>query len=254
MHKALLHTLKQHKYLTVLLRAFLVIIAVIIVAGCSKRFHSLPAFSAFPIGDPENQSVGRFKTSYLADQIHAYYNGYASGPLAVSTFVDINNLYGSSAFGRILSEQILSELSMKGYKVVEIRQSDVMQIMSGQGEFGMSRDANLLRPSREVSGIIVGTYAVSPVRVYINARLIDPATSIVQSAGTVELELTKEIEKLLRSSTLPPTLERLPIRQMGQPNAYGMSPWLDGPWYPDGTERGSMSSKTPPTPKIDHTM
>jgi len=183
--------------------------------GCSKRYHDLPAFSAFPIPDPENESVGRFKTSYLADQIHAYFRGNISGPVAVTTFVNIDDLYQSSTFGRVLAEQVISELAMRGYNVIEVRQSDSMQINAIGGEFGLSRDTSTLRANRDLSAIVVGTYAVSPVRVYVNARIIDPTNSLVVSVGSVEMRKTAEIDRLLRANSVPSSLERIPVRHLG---------------------------------------
>lgn len=184
-------------------------------SGCSKRYQDLPAFSAIPFRDSENQSVGRFKTSYLADQIHAYFRGNTAGPIAVTTFVDIDNLYQSSTFGRILGEQLMSELSMLGYNVIELRQAEAMQIMYDQGELGLSRDIHTLKKHRDLSAIVVGTYAISPVRVYVNARLLDPETSMIVSVGSVEMAKTGEIARLLRTNTMPQALERIPVRHLG---------------------------------------
>ena len=151
----------------------------------------------------------------MADQIHAYYHGNAAGPIAVTTFVDVNNLYDSSTFGRLISEQLMSELAMRGYKVIELRQAEAMQIMHGQGEFLLSRELPALRKFQDVSGLVVGTYVASPERVYLNARLVHPRNSSIISVGSVEMARTKEISNLLRSSTLPPSLERIPVRSLG---------------------------------------
>ncbi len=186
-----------------------------LISGCSKRYHDLPAFSSFPIVDAQNNSVGRFKTSYLGEQIDAYFRGSVAAPIAVATFVDIDNLYNTSTFGRVVSEQLMSELAMRGYTVIEMRQAEALQVMDRKGEFGLSRDTNTLRESHEVAALVVGTYAISPLRVYINARLIDPTTSIVTSVGSVEMEKTKEITRMLRSHSFPPSLERIPVRRLG---------------------------------------
>lgn len=190
-------------------------LAVISTAGCSKRYSNLPAFSAFPIHDSFNYSGGRFKTSYLADQIDAYYRGNSNGPLAIATFVNLDRLYNSSTFGRILGEQLISELSMKGYDVIELRLSDTMHVMNDEGEFGLSRDIRTLRGMQNLTGIVVGTYAVSPERVYVNTRLIDPASSMVVSAGSVEMPVTTEITRLLRNNSFPQAMERIPVRSLG---------------------------------------
>ena len=201
-------------------------------AGCSKRYHDLPVFSAFPIRDYENGSVGRFKTSYLADQIHAYYRGNTNGPIGVATFVDIDNLYGSSTFGRMLSEQLMSELTMRGYNVIEMRQAAALQVMFGQGEFGLSQEVNILKPAQDLSGLVVGTYVASPERVYLNARLIDPASSVVISAGSVEMDKTPEIARLIRGSSMPATLERIPVKHLGYATQVPANYW---PYMPPVT-------------------
>lgn len=142
-----------------------------------------------------------------------------AGPIAVTTFVEIDNLYQSSTFGRILAEQLISELSMKGYNVTEIRLSDAVQIIENEGELGLSREINTLRPQQNLSGLVVGTYAVSDKRVYINARLIDPGSSRIISVGSVEMSKDKEISQLLRGNSFPSSMERIPVRQLSYQKA-----------------------------------
>lgn len=191
-------------------------LALIISAiGCSRRFSDLPVYSPIPFEDYENQSVGRFKTYYLAQQIDEYYRGTNPGPLGVTTFVNVDDLYATSTFGRLYAEQLMSELTMKGFDVIELRHSDALQFLSDSGEFALSRDSSFVRRERELGGVVVGTYVASPDRVYINARLIDPASSLVLSAGSVEMAKTKEISKLLRGGAFNQPLERIPVKHLG---------------------------------------
>lgn len=223
------------------------------LSGCSKRYTELPAFSAFPITDSFNHSVGRFKTSYLADQIHAYFRGNSAGPIGVATFVDLDNLYHSSSFGRMVGEQLMSELAMRGYNVVELRRAQSIQILESQGEFGLSREVPLLKEFQDLSGIIVGTYVSSPVRVYINARLIDPATSLILSAGSVEMSKTTEIARLLRNNSIPTSLERIPIRNLGYASFPAPYYWPAPPYsrQPTFDEEEFYPEGTPPKPSTD---
>lgn len=222
---------KQHRQTHTLLVNFVRIVSLIVlslvtlsISACSKRYHDLPVFASYPVYDAENNSVGRFKTSYLADQIHAYFRGNISGPIAIATFVDVDNLYGSSTFGRILTEQLMSELAMRGYNVIELRQSTALQIMSNEGEFALSRELELIQQEQTVAGLVVGTYAASPVRVYVNARIVDPKTALVISAGSIEMEKDSEITRLLRNNSFPTSLERIPVRHLSyqatQQNTY----------------------------------
>ena len=192
--------------------AVLALAGTVALSGCSRRYSDLPPYLPFSLGEYENQSVGRFKTSYLAEQIDDYYRGADPGPIGVTTFVDVNDLYTSSPFGRLVAEQLMGELTMRGYDVIEMRQADALQFMERDGEFMLSREVPRVRAARDLGGVVVGTYVVSPERVYVNSRLIDPSSSIVLSAGSVEMSKTKELARLLRGSSFPATLERIPVR------------------------------------------
>ena len=184
-------------------------------AGCSPRYDDMPAYWPIPNKDYDNYGPGRFKTSLLAAQIDRHYRGSAPGPIGVTTFVNVDDLYSSSTFGRMVGEQLMSELAMKGFDVIELRHTDALQFLERGGEFALSRDAGIVRPERNLAGVVVGTYVASPERVYVNARLIDPSTSVVLSAGSVEMSKTPELSKLLRGGSLPGSLERIPVRHLG---------------------------------------
>lgn len=192
-----------------------ILMSILPFSGCSKRYSDLPAYSPINLRDHTNHSVGRFKTSYLADQIDEYYRGTDPGPIGLTTFVNVDDLYSTSTFGRIVAEQLMSELAMKGYDVVEMRHSDAIQFLSSAGEFALSRNVAAVRPTRDLGGVIVGTYVASPERVYLNARLLDPRTSLVLSAGSVEMEKTREIARLLRGGGIVTSMERIPVKHLG---------------------------------------
>jgi TolB-like protein len=240
-------TFSSHR--TALLIAILAIVGPLTGCGFSKRYQDLPTFWPYDVFDSENQSVGRFKTTYLADQIHGYFRGNAAGPIAVASFVDLDNLYGTSTFGRMLGEQLISELSMKGYNVREIRQSEALQVMAEQGEFGLSRDLKQLRRSQDLAGVVVGTYTISPVRVYVNARLIDPSTSLVMSAASVEMGKTAEIEKMLRNNSFPTALERIPVRNVSYSN-YPLPYYWPNPNKMDFRNEAIEKEESAPAPTL----
>jgi len=196
-------------------------------AGCNKRYSDNNVYNPFVSEDEVDGRVGRFKTSYMASQIDNYYRGTNPGPIGVTTFVNVDDLSTSSTFGRMYSEQFMSELAMRGFDVVELRHADALHFLSTTGEFALSRDVAAVRRERDLGGIIAGTYVVSPERVYLNARLIDPATSVVLSAATAEMSKTKEISKMLRGGSYPATLERIPVKHLGM-QQYPM------PWGPYG--------------------
>lgn len=190
------------------------LLTLLLLAGCSKRYSDLPSFFPFQIGDYDNKSVGRFKTSYIADQIDEYFRGTDPGPVGITTFVNLEDLYTTSPFGRLCGEQLMSELAMRGYDVIELRHGDAITFLNPDGEFGLSREATTVKRSQRLGAVLVGTYSASPERIYVNVRLVDPSSSRVLSAASVEMSRTKELSKLLRGGSVPLTLERVPLRHL----------------------------------------
>jgi TolB-like protein len=228
------------------------LIFIVFLAGCSKRYSDYPVYNPFSWYDEELTGVGRFKTSFLIDQVDEYYRGTNPGPIAIATFVNVDDLYSTSTFGRMVSEQVMSELSMRGYDVIELRHSDALQFLASDGEFALSRDVGMVRKQRDLGGIVVGTYTVSPVRVYVNARLIDPSSSTVVSAGSVEMSKTKEIARMLRGGAFPATLERIPVKHLGQntyPLAWNVPNQQAMQW--DQEERNNLANSMQPVIKAD---
>jgi TolB-like protein len=191
------------------------IAALALLVGCSPRYHDMPEYWPIPTKEYDNYGPGRFKTALLAAQIDRYYRSAAPGPIGVTTFVNIDDLYASSTFGRMVGEQLMSELAMKGFDVVELRHADALQFLDTSGEFALSRDVRAVRGHRNLAAVVVGTYVVSPERVYVNARLIEPSTSLVLSAGSVEMTKTRELAKLIRGGSMPGSLERIPVKHLG---------------------------------------
>jgi TolB-like protein len=183
-------------------------------AGCSRRYNEVPSYFPFAMWNDENDGVGRFKTAYIVEQLDSLYRGSDPGPIGVTTLVNLDDLYATSSFGRMYAEQIMSELSMRGYDVVELRHSDALQFMNNAGEFGLSREVAAVKGARNLGGVLVGTYVTSPQRVYVNVRLVDPKTSLILSAGSVEMNKTQEIAKMLRGGSMSNSMERIPVKHL----------------------------------------
>jgi TolB-like protein len=213
-------------------------------SACSSRYDDMPAFWPIPMKEYDNYGPGRFKTALLAAQIDRYYRGSAPGPIGVTTFVNIDDLYASSTFGRMVGEQLMSELAMKGFDVVELRQADALQFLNTSGEFALSRDVRAVRPHRNLAAVVVGTYVVSPERVYVNARLIEPSTSLILSAGSVEMSKTRELAKMLRGGTMPGSLERIPVKALGYADQSNQMEVMKRNWMMEESGEWSMPSRS----------
>jgi len=193
----------------------LLCVAILLSAtGCRRPVGAVPGMT--PPLQPERVAMaGRFQTGVLVDQIDSHYRGTNPGPIGVTTLVNLDDLYASSTFGRLFSEQMMSELALRGYDIVELRHADALNFLASTGEFALSRDVASVRRERDLGGMVVGTYVASPFRVYVNARLLDPNTSVVLAAGSVEIDKTPEVARMLRGGLVTASLERVPVKRLG---------------------------------------
>ena len=192
------------------------VICLLAMSGCNYRYQNGPSYMPISLGNAKNYGPGAFKTSFIADQIDYYYRGTSSGPIGVTTIANLNDLHTTSAFGRVFAEQLISELVMRGYEVVELRHTDALQFMGNTGEFALSRDLGAVRNNRQLAAVLAGTYVDAPQTVYVNVRLIDPASSMILSTGSVEIGKSYEMARLLRGGSMAMNLERIPVKHISQ--------------------------------------
>ena len=140
-----------------------------------------------------------------------------NGPVAVATFVDLNNLYRTSPFGRYIAEQLMGELQRAGFNVVEIRKADSIMVKQRYGEYGLSRDIQELARQSSASYILAGTYVTRGRYIMINARLISNENNLVASSGLKILRKDPFLERLLWPSASPETTPavRVPVKELG---------------------------------------
>ncbi len=155
----------------------------------------------------------------MALQLLKNFRGEAgpNGPIAVTTFVDLNNLYKTSPFGRYIAEQLMGELQRAGFSVVEIRKTESLMLKPKFGEYGLSRDIQEIARSSSASYVLTGTYITRGRFVLINARLVSNENNLIASSGLKILRRDPFIEKMLWPSTSPVTTPpvRVPIKELG---------------------------------------
>lgn len=122
-----------------------------------------------------------------------------SFPIIAASFADINQLDGSSSFGRIVSQQFASAFSKSGYKVVEMLLRNNVYIRRGEGEFLLSREIRNLSVEHNIQAVVVGTYAIGAENVYMTAKIIRTPDSVVVAAHDFTLPLGPDTKSLLRN-------------------------------------------------------
>jgi TolB-like protein len=100
----------------------------------------------------------------------------------VTSFVRLDNLKKTTEVGRILSESMLNELSIRGFNITEFR-GQLSVSVNNNGEYFITRDPTKLKNAIQNTYVVVGTYSRQYKRIMVNARVIDNMTGQVISSA-----------------------------------------------------------------------
>jgi TolB-like protein len=146
------------------------------------KIHSLAEELFMTIGDPDPES------------------GVLADGLLVCTFVDLNDLYRASSFGRYVAEQLMNEFQRYSFPVLDMRKSRSVMVQEKRGEFGLSRDPNEIPASHSAGAMLTGTYLVGERDIMVNARILDNASGTLLSSATVVFPRNSLGELLLKDA------------------------------------------------------
>lgn len=150
-------------------------------AGC-LRSGELPIIQA-------GSAPGKFSSRmiFLADQLERNIDHkQASSSYLIGSFVDLNNMSHTNPMGRLIAENLIHELQVRAWRIVEPRLMQNIMINEG-GEFVLSRDVKQLREKFGVSAVVAGTYIVASDHILINARVVNVDSGIVLSSGQIQI-------------------------------------------------------------------
>jgi len=110
--------------------------------------------------------------------------------LAILSIVDIEDFKRTSDLGKRISENLIYEMQISGYKVLDYKATNSITI-DDKGEYLFSRAIKDLKKQRKVTYALSGTYTRYRDSLSINCRIIDITTSIV--VATANLSIPKSI-------------------------------------------------------------
>lgn len=174
-------------------------IAVILTLSLLALF--LVGCEGLPASKPEPVKADIVGTSYkAADILIERVSGKIAGgkPIIAATFVNIDDLDQASSLGRIVSEQVASRFSEKGFQVIEMLLRSNVYIKQRGGEFLLSRELQNISSEHNAQGVIVGTYAMGRKNVYVTARLIRAKDSVILASYDYSLPLDPDVAYMLR--------------------------------------------------------
>lgn len=120
-------------------------------------------------------------------------------PLIVATVVNIDALDQSSTLGRLVSEQVSSRFSRAGYRMIEMKFRNSVYVRQNTGELMLTREIKDLARSHQARAVIVGTYGAGEDMVFLNLKVIDPASNVALAAHDYVLPKDAAMKTLLRT-------------------------------------------------------
>jgi TolB-like protein len=132
-----------------------------------------------------------WKMKYLAQQMQATAadRGREGLTVLMSTITPVDNLSSGTSFGRLVSEQLMTELNARGFRIIEARKTNDYLIADKSGEFSLSRDLKKTAAEFSADAILVGTYSRGSKQVLINVRLVDLRDSSTLGAGSAMMDI-----------------------------------------------------------------
>ncbi len=104
--------------------------------------------------------------------------------MLVTSFVSLEDLSKTSHLGNILNENLLHEMQIRGYKVIDFKTMKKLKIAK-DGDFIMSRDISKLTKDIHATYVLTGTFTNYLRGTVINARIVDLKTHIILSSAQV---------------------------------------------------------------------
>jgi len=125
-------------------------------------------------------------TSSIAEQLSQNKNFYEikDTPLAILSIVDMNNFKRTAPITKKISENLIHEMHVRGYKVVDYKAMSDIEI-DESGDYLFSRAIKDLKKQRAISYALSGTYSEYREGMVVNCRIIDIKSSVVLSTAQV---------------------------------------------------------------------
>ena len=116
--------------------------------------------------------------------------------LAILSIVDIEDFKRTSDLGKRISENLIYEMQISGYKVLDYKATNSITI-DDKGEYLFSRAIKDLKQQRKVTYALSGTYTRYRDSLSINCRIIDITTSIVVATANLSIprSILRKIDK-----------------------------------------------------------
>ena len=120
-------------------------------------------------------------------------------PLIMATIVNIDALEQTSMLGRLVSEQLSTRLAQGGMNMLEMKLRNSIYLKRGQGELMLTRELGDVAHTHNAQAVVVGSYAETRDAIFINVKVIQPATNLVLAGHDYVLAKEGTVRSMLQS-------------------------------------------------------
>jgi TolB-like protein len=115
------------------------------------------------------------------------FKNISNNKIAITSFVNLNDFENVGVVGNIISENLIHELQVRGFKVIDFKTMDAIKVQQ-KGDFIFSRNAEKLRKKYDINLVLTGTCTSYKRGVVVNARIINMKDHSVVSTAQIWIE------------------------------------------------------------------
>jgi TolB-like protein len=121
---------------------------------------------------------------FIADQLSANKDlkNIENSSIAIASFVNMQNLKETNKLGNILSENLMHDMQVRGFKVLDFKMMPSLKV-GKKGDYIFSRNTKQLAKNVNINYVLTGTYTNFKDGCAINARLLDLKTKVIVSTA-----------------------------------------------------------------------
>ncbi|MDN3614379.1 MAG: FlgO family outer membrane protein [Vibrio gallaecicus] len=168
------------------MKKWLVAMSVMLLTSCaySPIYNGKSEYSGsqFMLMDSPRHTMDFFVESMTEDLMISNTSVSARTPIAVTSFVDLQNMDATNWLGNSVSEGFIHQFQRRGFKVIDFKTTGSIQVTQ-QGDFAISRDWKDLAQEQDVQYVLTGTMLRQEGGVLVNARVVGMQTRVVVASA-----------------------------------------------------------------------
>lgn len=118
-------------------------------------------------------------------------------PIAVMSIVNLENFNEITKTTNIVTEDLIHEMQIRGYKVIDYKTMPTIKIGSNGGDYIFSRDLSELHTKQNIDYALAGTYSFYKGGLTLNLRIVSLQDNVVLSSAQVFIpkNVIRDIER-----------------------------------------------------------